>query len=408
MLELIGYLILVLATVPALMAAYLGFLTLSAWIMHFRKRSSYQPAKKHRFTFVIPAHNEEKLLPATLKNVNNNIDYPRSLYDVVVIADNCTDQTAEVAASHSIVFERENKELRGKGYALEWGLSEYWRKGNQSDAIIILDADTVVSENFLIEVNRHFDQGQKVIQTFYSVLNPTESWSAGLRYAALAVLHYVRPLGRSLFGGSAGLKGNGMVFSADVIKNHSWSSSLTEDIEFHMDLLLSGEKVYFAPNATIWAEMPNSIEDADSQNERWETGRLDMAKRYVPQLLKKAFSGNKNATAQLDAIMEHIIPPFAIFSAVSVAIFTVAAIYVAVVPNGFVAWVNFYLALFILSVQIFYLLSGLVQTKAPAAVYKNLLYAPFYVIWKMLLVLRIFNKKETQEDWIRTTRNEVS
>ncbi|MEM8861664.1 MAG: glycosyltransferase family 2 protein, partial [Chloroflexota bacterium] len=280
----------------------------------------------------------------------------------------------------------------------------------QPDAIIILDADTIVSSNFLREVNLHFNQGQKVIQTFYSVLNPDESWSAGLRYAALAVLHYIRPLGRSLFGGSAGLKGNGMIFATDIIKNHAWSSSLTEDIEFHMDLLLTGEKVYFAPKATIWAQMPNSIQDADSQNERWETGRLDMAKRYVPKLIAGAFSKNaknkRSVFAQLDAVMEHIIPPFALFNGISVLLFIGSLILFWLDSELPIARINFSLAITILLIQIAYLFSGLILTKAPKSVYKNLFYAPFYVVWKFLLIFRLFNK-ESQNNWVRTTRNEA-
>ncbi|MEM9773078.1 MAG: glycosyltransferase family 2 protein [Chloroflexota bacterium] len=408
MLDVFGYLILFSAIVPAAMSAYLCLLTMSAWVMHLREGKKVTPVKQHRFAFIIPAHNEEKLLNATLDNLKADLKYPKDSYDIVVIADNCSDRTAEIAKNDAIVFERHNYDKRGKGYALEWGLEQYWQNGYDADAIIILDADTIVSNNFLDEVNQHFDQGQEVIQCFYSVLNPAESWSAGLRYAALAVLHYVRPLGRSLFGGSAGLKGNGMVFSADVIKNHSWSSSLTEDIEFHMDLLLSGQKVYFAPNATIWAEMPNSIQDADSQNERWETGRLDMAKKYVPKLLRKGFSGSGNSIAQLDAVMEHVIPPFAIFNAISLLLLIISAVYLLFAPSVSLAWFNFYLTLFILGAQIVYLLSGLIQTNAPSSVYRNLLYAPLYVIWKLLLVLRIFGKKEAQDNWIRTTRNEIS
>ncbi|MFT7586538.1 MAG: 1,2-diacylglycerol 3-beta-glucosyltransferase [Cellvibrionaceae bacterium] len=396
--------------VPFLMGVYLLVLTISAWAVTQRRSQSSVDDNKN-FLFLIPAHNEEKLLPETLNNLLQEIVYSKSKYEVVVISDNSIDGTASVARKlGATVFERFNDELKGKGYALEWGLEKCWSLGKTPDAVVILDADTVVSKNFLQEMNASLQNGSKVIQAFYSVRNPDESWSAGLRYAALAVLHFVRPQGRSLYGGSAGLKGNGMVFDTDVIKNHRWSSSLTEDIEFHMDLLLSGEKVHFAPNAVVWAEMPNSIDDANSQNERWEAGRLEMAKKYVPQLFRSAFKAdsikNKQVIPQLDAIMEHVIPPFAIFSGISVLLFALAlSAFLFDRSNWLASW-NLLATLSLIIIQIFYLLSGLLLTKAPTSVYRQLLYAPFYILWKFLLIFRM-TRKDSKDDWIRTTRNET-
>ena len=97
-----------------------------------------------------------------------------------------------------------------------------------------------------------------------------------------------------------------------------------------MDLLLSGTKVHFASDAIVWAEMPNSISDANSQNERWEAGRLDMAKTYVPALIRAAIApkaGQKrNSVPQLDAVMEHVIPPFAIFNGLSVLLIVASGV----------------------------------------------------------------------------------
>ncbi len=399
----------VLLLVPLFMAAYLLCLTISAYIVTFYTRKGANQTN-NEYLFIIPAYNEEKLIHKTLNNLTNEVDYDPNKFEVVVIADNCTDKTAEISRSlGATVLERQNDQLKGKGYALEWGLDQCWEQGKSPDAVIILDADTVVSPNFLHAIDQQFDKGHRVIQSFYSVLNPTESWSAGLRYAALSVLHFVRPQGRSLYGGSAGLKGNGMVFATEIIKNHEWSSSLTEDIEFHMSLLLEGTRVHFAPNAVVWAEMPNSIEDANSQNERWESGRLEMAKKYVPELIRAALNPTskqkRNVIPQLDAVMEHIIPPFAIFNGISLILLIAGSILYFANSASQIAQQNFILALSILLIQVIYLLSGLVLTKAPAAVYKNLLRAPFYVLWKIMLVFRIFSNK-SEDDWVRTARNE--
>ena len=362
----------------------------------------------HKFLILIPAHNEETLLPKTLNNLNQ-LDYPQELFEIHVVADNCTDSTAELARqSGAIAHERFNTDLRGKGYALQWLLQRLWDDNVPHDALIIVDADTVVSQNFLKVMDSRLLQGDRVIQAYYAVLDPEKSWGISLRYAALAVLHYLRPLGRMVLGGSTGLKGNGMVFRAEIMQNREWSSSLTEDIEFHMELVLDGEQVMFAPDAVVWAEMPETLADSDTQNERWEQGRLQMAKTYIPKLLTNMFSKEEKYSGRrfllFDAAMEHIIPPFSILAASSLFLLISTGVLYFIQPTLF-STINFGFAIFILTGQIIYLFAGLSLAKAPWGVYKAMLYAPVFIIWKLLLYVRVLVKK-TDSSWIRTARNE--
>ena len=216
----------------------------------------------HDFTILVPAHNEELLLPDLLESLQN-LDYPKINYSIHVIADNCTDQTEIVAKAFDVVVhKREDKENLGKGFALQWALDRIWELKNSPDAVVIIDADSIVSRNFLHVMSDRLSQGENVIQSYYTVRDPDQSWSTSLRYAAFAVLHYLRPQGRMLLGGSVGLKGNGMVFRREVMQKLKWSNSVTEDIEFHMTLLLQGYRVAFAPDAVIWGEMPGSLADS--------------------------------------------------------------------------------------------------------------------------------------------------
>ncbi|MCX7861160.1 MAG: glycosyltransferase family 2 protein, partial [Chloroflexus sp.] len=202
----------------ALMVAYLLLLTIAAFFARRATPLRDQPAT--RFVIMIPAHNEERLLPDLLANLNQ-LDYPRELYSVHVVADNCTDRTAAVAKAHGAqVYERFDQTLRGKGYALEWLLQQIWERNEPHDAIVILDADSVVSANFLRVMDARLARGERVIQAYYTVRQPEGAWSAGIRAVALIVLHYLRPLGRMVLGGSTGLKGNGMVFAADIVRRH--------------------------------------------------------------------------------------------------------------------------------------------------------------------------------------------
>ncbi|MCC6604357.1 MAG: glycosyltransferase family 2 protein [Anaerolineae bacterium] len=410
--------LLVIQSTITLFVSYLLLLTLAAWRAPKHTSIPATPQKLNQFLILIPAHNEEKLLPRLLVNLQA-LAYPQSHYRVHVIADNCTDKTAEFARQHNaIVHERWNTEQKGKGYALQWLLEKLWQNNITHDAIVIFDADTVVSPNFLDVMNARLNNGERVIQAYYAVQNPESSFSAGLRYAALAVLHYLRPQGRMVLGGSAGLKGNGMVFAADVMKSHTWSASVTEDIEQHMALLLSGERVTFAPDAEIQAEMPDKLTDARSQNVRWEQGRLEMAKTYVPKLFTTSLHHLRHpqkAFVLWDAIMEHLIPPFSVLAGLSVISLFGSLIWWFVEAQGsgqatapkFFSLRKFSLALSVgaLFGQAFYLLAGLKMVNAPRSVYRVFIYAPGYILWKIWHYVRILLGFE-QQSWVRTTRNE--
>jgi 1,2-diacylglycerol 3-beta-glucosyltransferase len=404
----------------AVLVGYLLLLTLASFRAE-RRTSLPSPAlTKKRFVVLIPAHNEERLLPDLLKSLNR-MDYPQSLFDVYVVADNCTDQTASLAAqAGAIVHIRTDKENPGKGPALQWLLKHVWQSGRPVDALVILDADSLVSPDFLAIMAARLERGERVIQAYYAVRDPQRAWSSGLRYAALAVLHYLRPQGRMALGGSAGLKGNGMVFVSEILEQHQWSPSITEDIELHMELVLHGERVTFAPDALVLGEMPHTLAGSKSQHMRWERGRLEMSRRYVPQLLRQAgreaIRGRLGpAYLRLDAVMEHLIPPFSILVLSSLLLLCASLIFLAASPilpqdprlfNGFsLLRFNLFLSAFNLLGLLVYLIAGLRSVHAPRAIYWSLLYSPVYMAWKLVQYFQAWISRGPQE-WIRTSRNE--
>ena len=361
-----------------------------------------------KFLILIPAHNEERLLPSVLENLSR-LDYPSDQYEIHVVADNCTDQTAVIAQQGgAVVHERQDAIQRGKGFALEWLINRLWEANIPHTAIVILDADTIVSPNFLRVMDAHLSNGERAVQAYYAVRDPARSWAISLRYIALAALHYLRPLGRMTLGGSAGLKGNGMVFASDLMKKHQWSAHLTEDIEFHMQLILAGERVTFAPDAMVEAEMPDTLHGAQTQNARWERGRLEMARRYIPLLwqgMMRAWKARQPRQAYMlfDAMMEHLIPPFSIFAAASGFCLFVALL----LPAGNLPLLkntNVLLGMGIILGQIIYTLASLSLVKASSSSYKALLYAPVFILWKIGLYLKAFSKT-SEPEWVRTARN---
>ena len=395
MLAVITIALLVAEAALALIVGYLLFLTGAALLAPQRTRERGQ-APTHRFAVLIPAHNEERLLPSLLKNLGQ-LEYPAGLRQVHVVADNCTDRTAELARQGgATVHERFDAELRGKGYALEWLLARLQAQQPDYDAIVILDSDSIVSANFLAVMDAGLARGEQAIQAYYAVRDPAGSWSASLRSVALAALHFLRPLARSVVGGSAGLKGNGMVFSAEIIRNYRWSASLTEDIEYHMTLILDGRRVTFAPDAVVWAEMPSTLASSQTQNVRWERGRQEMVRDYVPKLLRAAVT--RRSFLLLDAAIEQIIPPFSIVAALSLACLLAAALLGHPLALG--------LALLLVIGQALYTLAGLALARVPRRVYQALLYAPIFMAWKVWLYLRVTLGLD-RKGWVRTARNDT-
>lgn len=353
-------------------------------------------APSTRFAILVPAHNEERLIRTVLGSLLA-VDYPPDLYQVHVIADNCTDRTAELARLPGVtVHERDDPEHRGKGFALRWLFSQLLADPASGDAFVIVDADSLVNRGFLRALDRRLRRGAVALQSYDTVLNVGASWGTALRYVAFALLHYLRPLGRKLFDGSAGLKGNGMAFRRDLLAGMDWGAfSVTEDLQFHLDILLKGRVVEFAPDAVVWAEMPGSLKGAYAQNVRWETGRLELVENYVPRLLRSAFA--RRRFVLFDAAMENIIPPFSVCFAGAVAVLVGALVWGNPLALG--------LALFLVFGQVLYTLVGLWMVGAPGRVFLSLIYAPFYVVWKLFMwVPMVLQRRNRAVEWVRTAR----
>ena len=386
----------ILLTIPVL---YLLLLTVAA-IVAPQNGPQENRHPVHRFVLLVPAHNEERLLPQLLANLRQ-LDYPKHLYSVHVVADNCTDETVVQAHRAAVtVHERTDTAHQGKGYALQWLIDRLLAGKVAFDAAVILDADSIVSQNFLRVMDVKLSADTGAIQAHYAVHNPEGSWLMSLRALALAAVHYLRPRGRMVLGGSVGLKGNGMVFSRTLLEQHRWSASVTEDIEFHMSLVLAGERVVFAADAIVWAEMPADLRSARSQNVRWEQGRLDMVRRYVPILLRESWKGFFRQGANspfllLDAAVEHIIPPFSILTSMSLLLLVSA--WALNLQSGIAQ------ALLLLGGQLVYLITGSIMAGLPSKTYIALLCAPLFLIWKVWLYVRVLLRPDRQ-GWVRTAR----
>jgi 1,2-diacylglycerol 3-beta-glucosyltransferase len=388
------------------LVGYLSVVTAAAWLARRAgaAKTPLPPTATHRFLVLIPAHNEERVIAEALTSLQS-LDYPRELVAVHVVADNCTDATVKIVESFGVeAHERVAPDDGGKGPALRWLMERLWARNEPHDAIVIVDADTTVRPAFLRVMDAFLTDGADVVQAFYSVRNPTASPITSLRFAALAVRHYLRPLGRTWLGAGCGLYGNGMVFRSDVLRRRTFSDHLTEDIELQLDLLLAGTRVAFAPDAVVEAEMPDTAEGSRTQHERWERGRIEMARRFVPTLLGHAVRGGPaGRLAYADAALDQLVPPFSIMAAATTATLTGALLRACLLP-GRSARRGVIVALAALTAECVYVISGLRMVNSPPSVYRSLLGAPRLVVWKARLWARMLVKPDGVA-WVRTARN---
>lgn len=376
-----------------------------------------------RIAIIVPAHNEELVLHATLASLKAQ-RYPAGKSEIVVMADNCTDTTAEIGRATGVtVIERFNKEERGKGYALAEATRQLLARPAPADIFVIVDADTHVDPDFLArmarEVRRRADaRGRCALQGRYGVLNAGETWRAALMAGAFDLFNHVKPLGRDRLGLSVGLKGNGMAFTRQVLEIAPFSGrSITEDIDYGLDLLRHhGLRVGYVPDALVRAQMPTTAKQAESQRERWEGGRYKLLRERALPLLGEGL--RKADRRMIDAAVDLMVPPLAETAALLLLWVVLAAtgLYFGLLPGasiwlcaGVIAFAGFVL----------YVLAGFKVAGAPRAAYAALLQAPGYAIWKFALYalkpLRRLSgngaKKAAQagpEEWVRTERAAIN
>ena len=374
-------------------SVYLGMLALLA-----RRRLGLPGSTTKRFDIVVPSHNEEAGIEQTVRSLLA-LEYPSDMFRILVIADNCSDRTAELArAAGATVLERFDTVKRGKGYALELAYGKVLADGF-ADAAVVVDADTVVSANLLSAFSRRFDEGAEAVQAEYAVPSNTDSWRGRLMVIAFTLFHAVRSSARERLGLSAGLRGNGMAFGVGLLRRvPSRAYSIVEDVEYGCTIGLQGVRVVYAEEAVVLSEMPTTGAAARSQRERWEGGRMQLVREYVPILLKRGLSSGSGV--MLDLAADLLVPPLStlgIANVVGLALSFVAWTTGKGSPALFIGWTISFLAL------VAYVVRGAVMARVGARVILDLAWAPIYALWKITLMFR--RRRNPKSEWVRTQRS---
>ena len=243
--------------------------------------------KKHKFMAIIPAHNEAAVVANLVESLKNQ-NYDKDLYDIYVIADNCTDNTAQIAKdAGAIVYKRFDEAHKTKGYALNWFLQQKIEENADYDAFLVFDADNIVDKNFISVMNKKLCQGETVVQGYKDIKNPTESWiSAGYAFFYWT-MHRFYHLARYNIGLSPLLNGTGFMVKFDLIKDTGWDTkTLTEDIEFSLKQIIKGQKLGWATDAIVYDEQPEKFKVSWKQRSRWTVGHIQCTKNYTLELAK--------------------------------------------------------------------------------------------------------------------------
>lgn len=398
----LDHIVFALQLILALIGAYQLILTFFGWVRKNTKKS-YEPQKS--FAILVAAHNEGKVVGALLENLKR-LNYPKELYDVMVICDNCTDNTADIARSHGVyAFERFNPTLRGKGYAIEWMLKELWKLPRTYDGIVMFDADNLVEQDFLVHMNNDLCAGHRVVQAYLDTKNPHDSWITSSYAISYWYCNRLWQLPRTNLGLANYLGGTGMCFETTLLKEMGWgATSLVEDLEFTMRCVKRGIKPYFDYDAKVYDEKPLSFNASARQRLRWMQGHFDVARRYFFPLI---WQGLKEGNwAKVDTAV-YALNVYNLFLSGIVTIVLYADQLRAGDPYFTSLFENapwFFGVLYAMNLLVFPM--ALYMERAPKKIWKSLLLFPvFLVSWYPVTFYAFFTQNNKQ--WSHTQHTRV-
>jgi cellulose synthase/poly-beta-1,6-N-acetylglucosamine synthase-like glycosyltransferase len=343
-----------------------------------------------RLAIVVPAHDEAFTIVRCVRSLAA-CDPPGHgvTASIVVIADNCIDATAELAqAAGARVIVRSDALRAGKGFALEDAFAILL--GENFDAVIVVDADTIVESNLLLEIVALLDAGAEGVQARYGVLNWRASIRTRLMNVALMAFNVLRPRGRERLGLSVGILGNGFALSRATLEAVPYDAhSIVEDLEYHLRLVRDGRRIEFADRTTVRADMPSGGAGAETQRARWEGGRIRMIGDQAAGHAAEIFRGN---IGLVEPLLELLLLPLAYQVVLLLVILAIPFAPVQIYALAGLALVGVHVA------------AAIVVGGGNIDDFAALAAAPFYVTWKLALSPFIFKMARHNTSWIRTER----
>jgi cellulose synthase/poly-beta-1,6-N-acetylglucosamine synthase-like glycosyltransferase len=344
---------------------------------------------------LVPAHNESSEIIPTLTNIQSQL---LSTDRLLVVADNCSDDTAAVArAAGAEVIERNDPTKRGKGYALDFGVTHL--RSNPREIVIVIDADCKLAEGAFEDLISSCAMTGRPAQALYLMTAPPVSQiNHQVAEFSWRVKNWLRPLGLKTFNFPCQLMGTGMAFPWEVIRSADLANAkIVEDLKLGLDLTLAGHPPVFCPSACVTSEFPSSVKGSGTQRKRWEQGHLDLILNNAPRLFAIAIA--RRDWNLLAITLDLAVPPLSLLGMLVLVIFGVSLLYV-VAGYSPVA-----LSISTVSVLAFTIATLLAWFKCgrdivpPSALFQ----IPSY-IFRKIKIYRQFVLGQTDSHWTRTDR----
>lgn len=379
-----------------LVSSLLLIQVLAALTARRRQPTPASTARRPRIGVLVPAHNESSGILATLASLRPQLAAGDR---IIVIADNCTDDTAQIAAANGAeVLVRHDTSRRGKGYALAFGVAHLAL--DAPEVVVIVDADCIVLPHALETISRQSMAQGKPVQALYLMKTPASAGPmAPIAEFAWVVKNLVRPLGYHQLGQPCQLMGTGMAFPWPVITQVSLASGhIVEDLKMGIELADKGFAPVFCPGALVTSTFPENQEGTQSQRTRWEHGHLGMIASEAPRYFLQALMTRNGALLAL--VLDLCVPPLALLTllvlascALGTAVFAVTG---ETVVLQFAAVTLLFLGMAILLAWVFF--------GRQVLTFARLAYAPLYALRKIPLYAKFLVHK--QVDWIRSKRDQ--
>lgn len=329
------------------------------------------------YLILIPAHNEEIVIDKTLNQLNK-IDYNHTLFKIIILLDNCIDNSVEIVKKYNFDFlEKNDKLIKGKSYALKWFIENYKDIDNYKK-IIIFDADSLIDINFIKKINSYDD---KIVQTFVYPLFNMKSISSSLSAYSEILSQEVKDNIKSKLNWSVVLRGTGMIIDKDIFKKYiPQCKTQIEDTELSILLVRDGYKIKFIPNALVNDPKPLNVKQASNQRARWLYGQYQIIKYYWKDLLKIAFSNIGNFFFVLDIVFK----PKTLFYLIEILLLLFFIFTNFSIKNFFIIILSI-----LIIIDILYFLIGGFYIEDKKHYYKTLSFSPIYIIIWLISVIKM-------------------
>jgi len=373
-------------------------LALAAAYLLIRKKAQPPIQARTRFAIVVPAHNEEMLIDRFCRNIMN-IDYPVSLREIFIIADNCSDRTAAISKTHPVqVLSRFDDIHTGKGHALKWafehiGLDDF-------DAVLVIDADTEVDASILKELNMLIIGGSQAIQCYETISNRGESWFTQLIFISRTINSLLYHYAKYKIGLSSYLMGVGMCFRTALLRKIPWTAySLSEDWEYTARLIEQNIRIDFAARAKVFPQESRSLRQATNQRLRWSKGRFYVVKNLGLKLFLQGVRTKNWIMA--DASLSLLFPNWSL----QINLILMALIMSLALPASAIRSVSTIMSLLMLAAQGVILAIGIALVGDFWQVLKAILVAPLFLVWKFVIDFLSMTGIYRGKRWVRAERH---